>query len=51
MTIRFETLTSTIDAAPGETVGGKIRLSNESSENATVAVRVIGVGPGSADAT
>ena len=51
MTIRFETLTSTVDAAPGETVDGKIRLSNESGEDATVAVRVIGVGPGSADAT
>jgi hypothetical protein len=51
MTIRFETLTSTIDAAPGETVDGKIRLSNESGDDATVAVRVIGVGPGSADAT
>jgi hypothetical protein len=51
MTIRFETLTSTIDAAPGETVDGKIRLSNESGEDATVAVRVIGVGPGSTDTT
>ncbi|WP_395153774.1 carboxypeptidase regulatory-like domain-containing protein [Ilumatobacter sp.] len=51
MTIRFETLTRTIDAAPGETVAGKIRLANESGEDAEVTIRVIGFGPESVDST
>lgn len=49
MTIKLETLTHTIDAAPGEIVNGMVRLSNESEDDAVVSIRVIGVGPASVD--